>query len=49
MTDGWTLMLYSFTNFNPSYFDDLLDQDNTGRNIIKYSEEYIPGKQLGMC
>jgi hypothetical protein len=36
MPDGWTLMLYYFTNFNSNYFDDLLDHDQTGRNIIKY-------------
>jgi hypothetical protein len=50
MSDGWTLMLYSFTNFNSNYFDDLIDQDNTGRNIIKYDQEYQnPGFSVGEC
>ena len=40
MSDGWTLMLYYFTNFNSNYFDDLLDQEHTGRNVIKYKENY---------
>jgi hypothetical protein len=43
------LMLYSFTNFNSSYFDDLIDQDNTGRNIIKYDENYQPKVSMGEC
>lgn len=37
MSHGWTLMLYYFTDFNSNYFDDLIDQDQTGRNLIKYS------------
>ncbi len=37
MSPGWTLMLYYFTDFNSNYFDDLIDQEQTGRNIIKYS------------
>lgn len=50
MSHGWTLMLYLFTNFNPNYFDDLLDTENTGRNIIKYREDYKqPEVKVGEC
>jgi hypothetical protein len=50
MPNGWTLMLYFFTNFNPNYFDDLIDADSTGRNIIKYREDYLtPERKEGEC
>lgn len=49
MSDGWTLMLYYFTNFNSNYFDDLLDQEQTGRNVIKYKENYEVNALFGEC
>jgi hypothetical protein len=45
----WNLMLYSFCEFNSDELNNVIDQEQTGRRMIRYKPEYEARSIDGEC
>ena len=49
LPEDWNLMLYYFCDFNEQQIFTVVDQEETGRKMIRFDKNYEPSVKKGTC